>query len=66
MTEQQEHLKDLIEQHTQLVTEINALNSQLTTKKELNLKVLGAIEYLNNIGITLLDENSLNNQKEEE
>jgi prefoldin subunit 5 len=66
MDGQQEHLKDLIEQHTQLVTEINALNSQLTTKKELNLKVLGAIEYLNNIGITLLDENSLNNQKEKE
>ena len=46
LTEQQKHLQQLIEQQNQLVNEINTLNAQLTSKRELVLKVQGAIEYI--------------------
>ena len=46
MSKQQEHLQQLIEQSNQLANDINALNNQLTTKRELFLKVQGAIEYI--------------------
>lgn len=53
MTEQQKHLQQLAEQSNQLANEINILSNQLTTKRELFLKVQGAIEYLNQTGTTL-------------
>jgi len=46
MTEQQEHLTQLLQQRAQLDTEI-------TKNRELFWKVQGAIEYLTQIGITL-------------
>tara|TARA_R100000406_G_scaffold85040_2_gene68294 strand:- start:46 stop:228 length:183 start_codon:yes stop_codon:yes gene_type:complete len=46
MTEQQEHLKNLIQQR-------NDLESTLTKNKELFWKVQGAIEYLARTGVTL-------------
>ena len=46
LTEQQKHLQQLIEQQNQLVNDINTLNAQLTSKRELALKVQGAIEYI--------------------
>lgn len=53
MTEQQKHLQQLIEQSAQLANDINALNNQLTNKRELFLKVQGAIEYLEQTGTVL-------------
>ena len=53
MTEQQTHLSQLLEQQQSLINDINALNTQLTSKRELALKVQGAIEYLQQIGTTL-------------
>lgn len=53
MTEQQTHLSQLLEQQQTLINDINALNAQLTTKRELVLKVQGAIEYLQQTGTTL-------------
>ena len=46
LTEQQTHLKNLLEQR-------NDLESALTKNKELYLKVQGAIEYLTQVGVTL-------------
>ena len=46
MTEQQEHLKNLIQQR-------NELESTLTKNRELYFKVQGAIEYLTQTGVTL-------------
>ena len=46
MTEQQEHLKNLLEQR-------NTLEQQINQNKELFWKVQGAIEYLTQIGVTL-------------
>jgi hypothetical protein len=46
MTEQQQHLANLLEQRTQL-------DAQITQNRELFWKVQGAIEYLTQIGVTL-------------
>ena len=46
MTEQQQHLKNLLEQRV-------ALEQQINQNRELFLKVQGGIEYLTQIGVTL-------------
>ena len=53
MSEQQQHLQGLLEQRAQLVGEINELNAQAAQKRELVLRAAGAIEYLQQIGVTL-------------
>ncbi len=53
MNEQQTHLQQVIEQQQQLIVEINTLNNQVATKKELALKLQGVIEYLQQTGIVL-------------
>ena len=53
LTEQQSHLKNLLEQRAGLIAEINELNSQAAAKRELVLRSLGAIEYLQQIGVEL-------------
>ena len=56
MSEQQQHLASLLEQRQTLVNEINELNNKAAAKKELVLRALGAIEYLQQIGVTLPKE----------
>ena len=53
LTEQQGHLASILSQQKDLANEINQLNAQLTSKKELFQKTLGVVEYLNTIGVTL-------------
>ena len=53
MTEQQEHLANLLQQRQSLAQEIEGLTGQVTNKRELFLKVQGAIEYLQQIGVVL-------------
>ena len=53
MTEQQNHLASLLEQRQTLVNEINELNNQAVAKRELVLRASGAVEYLQQIGVTL-------------
>ena len=53
MTEQQEHLSNLLQQRQSLAEEFDNLSNEATSKKELFLKVQGAIEYLTQIGVTL-------------
>jgi prefoldin subunit 5 len=53
MTEQQQHLSNLLQQRQALAQEIETLNGQVTSKRELFLKVQGAIEYLEQVGVTL-------------
>ena len=53
MTEQQNHLASLLNQRQTLLDEITELNNQAAGKKELVLRALGAIEYLQQIGVTL-------------
>ena len=53
MTDQQNHLASLLEQRQTLLDEITELNNQAAQKRELVLRALGAIEYLQQIGVTL-------------
>lgn len=66
MTEQQKHLQQLVEQSNQLANEINVLNNQVATKRELFLKVQGVIEYLEQTGVTLATPEAESEKKEEE
>ena len=53
MSEQQDHLKNLVSQRQTLLGEINDLNAQVAAKRELALRASGAIEYLQQIGVEL-------------
>lgn len=53
MTEQQIHLQQLIEQQNQLVEQLQNLNNNASSTRDLLLKVQGAIEYLQQTGVTL-------------
>ena len=53
MSEQQDHLTNLLQQRQTLLTEINELQQQAAAKRELLLRASGAIEYLQQIGVTL-------------
>ena len=53
MSEQQEHLTNLLKQRQDLLDEINGLQAQATAKRELLLRASGAIEYLQTIGVKL-------------
>ena len=53
LTEQQGHLTSILSQQKELANEINQLNAQLTSKKELFNKTQGVVEYLQTIGVTL-------------
>ena len=53
MTEQQEHLTNLLQQRQALQTELDQLQETTSGKRELFWKVQGAIEYLAQTGVTL-------------
>ena len=53
LSEQQGHLSSILSQQRELANEINQLNAQLTSKKELFNKTQGVVEYLQTIGVTL-------------
>jgi len=55
-TEQQNHLKSVVEQSKGLVNEINQLEGQAKQKRELLLKLQGIIEYLQQTGVSLPEE----------
>ena len=59
MTEQQEHLNELLQKRELLQKELEGLQTQMNTKRELFLKVQGIIEYLTQIGVTLPTEETL-------
>ena len=53
MTEQEQHLASLLNQRKELSDQFDTLESDKESTKNLLLKVQGAIEYLNQIGVTL-------------
>ena len=55
-TEQQNHLKSVVEQSQTLVNEINQLEGQAKQKREMLLKLQGIIEYLQQTGVELPKE----------
>lgn len=56
--DQAQHLKTLLERRSKLNVEINNLNQDLAVKRELFLKMQGAIEYLNEIGVKIEETQS--------
>ena len=56
LTEQQGHLQSILTQQRELATEINALQAQITTKRELFNKTQGVVEYLTQLGVELPKE----------
>ena len=65
MTEQQEHLANLLQQRQQLSQELETLQGQATAKRELFLKVQGVIEYLTQIGVVLPEPESVEEVSED-
>ena len=53
MTEQQNHLVNLLTQRETLTKEMEESQQTMNTKRELFWKVQGAIEYLTQIGVEL-------------
>ena len=56
MTDQENHLKQVLTQQKTLVDEINALNNQITSKREMAVKLQGIAEYLDQLGVKLPKE----------
>jgi hypothetical protein len=56
MTEQQEHLANLLQQRQTLSQELESLQNQATSKREIFLKVQGVIEYLIQLGVVLPEQ----------
>ena len=50
---EQQHLVNLLQQKLALQAEIETLQNTINSKKELYLKVQGAIEYLTQIGVNV-------------
>ena len=55
-TEQQNHLKQVAEQSNTLVSEINQLEGQAKSKREMLMKLQGIAEYLDGLGVKLPTE----------
>ena len=56
LTEQQGHLQSILTQQRDLATEINSLQAQINSKKELFNKTQGVVEYLTQLGVELPKE----------
>ena len=53
LTEQQNHLKQVVEQQKSLVAEIQGLNTQVENKRNMATKLQGIAEYLDGLGVKL-------------
>ena len=53
LSEQQNHLQQVVEQQKNLVAEIQSLNAQVENKKNMATKLQGIAEYLNGLGVKL-------------
>ena len=53
LTDQQKHLQSVLEQQQTLISEINTLEAQAKSKREMAIKLQGIAEYLSGIGVKL-------------
>jgi len=56
MTEQQQHLAQVLEQQQTILAEINELNTQVHNKRQMAIKLQGVREYLEQLGVELPKE----------
>ena len=66
MTEQQQHLQSAIQQQNTLLNEIQKLQGEIDSKRQLAVKAQGIIEYLDQIGVKLPEPDSTETATEEE
>jgi len=64
-TDQQNHLKSVVEQSQTLVSEINQLEGAAKSKRDMLLKLQGIIEYLQQTGVELPKEEETETTAEE-
>ena len=65
-TEQQNHLKSILDQSKGLISEINQLEAQAKQKREMLLKLQGIVEYLQQTGVKLPKEDEAETEAETE
>ena len=53
LTEQQQHLQNVVSQQNTLIAEINELGAQADAKRQQAVKLQGIMEYLSELGVTL-------------
>ena len=53
LTEQQQHLQNVITQQNQLIAEINEFTAQADVKRQQAVKLQGIMEYLTELGVKL-------------
>ena len=53
LTEQQNHLSNLLDQRNQIVEKVSALQKDIDSAREYYFRVQGAIEYLQQTGVSL-------------
>jgi len=56
LTDQQNHLQQVVEQQKNLVAEIQSLNTQVENKRNMATKLQGIAEYLDGLGVKLPTE----------
>ena len=64
-TDQQNHLKSVVEQSQTLIGEINQLEAAAKGKREMLLKLQGIVEYLQQTGVELPKEEETETTAEE-
>ena len=66
LTEQQQHLQNVITQQNALIAEINDLTAQADAKRQQAVKLQGIMEYLNELGVTLPEPELTSTDESEE
>ena len=65
LEDQKVHMKNLVSQAKDLSSEVNNLQAQMNTKRDLLLKVQGAIEYLQQVGVPFPEQTEVSESVEE-
>jgi len=63
--EQQSHMNSLVKQARELNAEVTALQQRLQVKRDVLLKVQGAVEYLTQVGVAIPQEEVVEEAEEE-
>lgn len=65
MTEQQKHLQELLQKKESVLKDLENLQIEMNSKREIFLKIQGIIEYLTQTGVTLPEESEKEEKTEE-
>mgnify|MGYP003140341115 CR=1 FL=1 len=62
LTDQQNHLQQVLEQQKTLIAEIQSLNTQVEQKRNVVTKLQGIVEYLNGLGVKLSEPEAVEDE----